>query len=235
MSRVASTLITGSAGEIGHALIGRLAAAGRQVVTLDLNPLAPDPRQTRSPGVHRVNPRRRVARPHPRRVRGRLPLPPRGVALDPWGVLARARPQGQRRGDAELAGVRPACRRVARPEGDVLLPVEHRRLRPARPRHEGGGRPRPRGRLQRADHHVRREQALLRTPWPLLRAALQATLGRAAGGPGGLPRAALPRPAVGGDGPVGRHVGLRPGDAARGGPGPALRLLRAAPTRASRL
>ncbi len=42
MSRVASTLITGSAGEIGHALIGRLAAAGRPVVTLDLNPLAPE-------------------------------------------------------------------------------------------------------------------------------------------------------------------------------------------------
>jgi threonine 3-dehydrogenase len=41
VSRVASTLITGSAGEIGHALVGRLAAAGKPVVTLDLNRLAP--------------------------------------------------------------------------------------------------------------------------------------------------------------------------------------------------
>ncbi|MEZ5419631.1 MAG: hypothetical protein R2708_20120 [Vicinamibacterales bacterium] len=36
-------VITGAGGEIGHGLIERIAAEGRQgVVTLDLNPLEPD-------------------------------------------------------------------------------------------------------------------------------------------------------------------------------------------------
>jgi threonine 3-dehydrogenase len=43
MSRQTSTLITGASGEIGHTLIERLAAAsGKPIITLDLNPLAPD-------------------------------------------------------------------------------------------------------------------------------------------------------------------------------------------------
>jgi nucleoside-diphosphate-sugar epimerase len=42
MSRNASALITGAGGEIGHGLIDRLAAAGRAVVTLDVNPLRPE-------------------------------------------------------------------------------------------------------------------------------------------------------------------------------------------------
>jgi len=37
----AVVLITGAGGEVGHGLIGRLSAAGRRVVTLDLQPLAP--------------------------------------------------------------------------------------------------------------------------------------------------------------------------------------------------
>ena len=41
MSRVPTTLITGSSGEIGHGLIERLAVSGKPIVTLDLNPLAP--------------------------------------------------------------------------------------------------------------------------------------------------------------------------------------------------
>lgn len=41
MARPASVLITGASGEIGHALVRRLAAAGRVLVTLDLAPLAP--------------------------------------------------------------------------------------------------------------------------------------------------------------------------------------------------
>ncbi len=40
MARPASVLITGASGEIGHALVRRLAAAGRVLVTLDLAPLA---------------------------------------------------------------------------------------------------------------------------------------------------------------------------------------------------
>src|SRR4051794_28986364 len=35
------TLITGAGGEIGHGLVGRLAASGTPIVTLDLNPLDP--------------------------------------------------------------------------------------------------------------------------------------------------------------------------------------------------
>src|SRR5262245_54239155 len=44
MSRKPSVLITGASGEIGHALIARLAAADgeRPIVTLDLNPLPPE-------------------------------------------------------------------------------------------------------------------------------------------------------------------------------------------------
>ncbi len=43
MSRQSSILITGAGGEIGHALIDRLAAASaKPIVTLDLNPLAPE-------------------------------------------------------------------------------------------------------------------------------------------------------------------------------------------------
>ena len=41
MPRVPTTLMTGSSGEIGHGLIERLAAAGKPIVTLDVNPLAP--------------------------------------------------------------------------------------------------------------------------------------------------------------------------------------------------
>jgi len=42
MSRFASTLITGASGEIGHGLIERLAASGKPIITLDLNPLQPE-------------------------------------------------------------------------------------------------------------------------------------------------------------------------------------------------
>ena len=43
MSRQSSILITGASGEIGHSLIDRLAAASsKPIVTLDLNPLAPE-------------------------------------------------------------------------------------------------------------------------------------------------------------------------------------------------
>jgi threonine 3-dehydrogenase len=42
MSRFASILITGASGEIGHGLIDRLGGGPRPVITLDLNPLAPD-------------------------------------------------------------------------------------------------------------------------------------------------------------------------------------------------
>ncbi len=43
MLRKPAALITGASGEIGHGLIERLAAAGeRAIVTLDLNPLAPE-------------------------------------------------------------------------------------------------------------------------------------------------------------------------------------------------
>jgi nucleoside-diphosphate-sugar epimerase len=45
MSRKPSVLITGASGEIGHALIARLARTepDRPIVTLDLNPLPPEP------------------------------------------------------------------------------------------------------------------------------------------------------------------------------------------------
>jgi threonine 3-dehydrogenase len=42
MSRFASILLTGASGEMGHGLIDRLAGGNRPIITLDLNPLAPD-------------------------------------------------------------------------------------------------------------------------------------------------------------------------------------------------
>ena len=42
MMRSTVTLITGAGGEIGHGLIARLHAAGHQIVTIDLAPLAPE-------------------------------------------------------------------------------------------------------------------------------------------------------------------------------------------------
>jgi threonine 3-dehydrogenase len=39
--RTPVTLVTGAGGEIGHGLIGRLAAAGRSIVTIDIAPLDP--------------------------------------------------------------------------------------------------------------------------------------------------------------------------------------------------
>jgi nucleoside-diphosphate-sugar epimerase len=42
MIRSTVTLITGAGGEIGHGLIARLHAAGHQIVTIDLAPLAPE-------------------------------------------------------------------------------------------------------------------------------------------------------------------------------------------------
>jgi threonine 3-dehydrogenase len=43
--RTPVTLVTGAGGEIGHGLIGRLAAAGRSIVTIDIAPLDPSIRQ----------------------------------------------------------------------------------------------------------------------------------------------------------------------------------------------
>src|SRR5919199_4559244 len=39
--RVASVLVTGASGEIGHGLIDRLAQTGRSIVTIDIAPLEP--------------------------------------------------------------------------------------------------------------------------------------------------------------------------------------------------
>ena len=54
MSRKPSVLITGASGEIGHALIARLAAGDpdRPIVTLDLNPLPPESAKLVRQAVH---------------------------------------------------------------------------------------------------------------------------------------------------------------------------------------
>ena len=141
MSRNASVLITGASGEIGHGLIARLAAddPARPIITLDLNPLpadlAPKVRQQFTGSILDTQLLERIiAEYEVDRVYHLAALLSTRSEFSPG-----TRPQGERRGDAEHAGVRPEAGREPRPAGRVLLPVEHRGLRAARPR-----RPRPR-------------------------------------------------------------------------------------------
>ena len=222
-------LITGASGEIGHGLIERLAREGeRPILTLDLKPLEPEHASKVQRQFTGSDPRRQPARADPVGVRGRPRLPPRGAPLDARRVHAHHRAPGERRGHAADAGVRAEGGRVARAARRLPLPELDRRLRHARPRGEGARGEGARGRLERPHHDVRLQQALLRAPRALLRPALQAARGGAARGQGRLPLRPLPRPHLGRHGALRRHLRLRAGDAARGRPGQALRLLRPA-------
>ena len=66
--------------------------ADRPIITLDLNPLAPELAPARPQAVRRVDPRHATPRTDHRRVRGRPGLPPGGAALDAQRVHARRWP-----------------------------------------------------------------------------------------------------------------------------------------------
>ena len=90
----------------------------------------------RDPRVHRIDHRHEPARSHPRGVRGRPRLSPRGAAVDARRVHAGHGASRQRRRHAQPARVRAAAGRIARPPGRLRLSVVDRRLRPAEPRDE---------------------------------------------------------------------------------------------------
>ena len=231
MLRKPVVLITGASGEIGHGLIERL-ARGRPAA--DHHP-RPASRSSAPPAalVQQQYPGsildEQPARAHPRRVRGRPRLPPRRAALDARRVHAR-RPRTRSTSRARCACSSSRRRRASRTAGRSSSSTRARSPPTACPTSttKAARRARPRGRVERADHDVRLQQALLRAPRPLLRAPLQAARRRDAVRQGRLPLRALSRADLGGHGALGRHLGLRARDAARGGAGPAVRLLRAA-------
>ena len=134
-------LITGAGGEIGHALVARLAASGHAIITLDVNPLDP----TLAPLVAReftgsITDASLLDR-DPRRVRGRLRVPPGRAAVDARRVHAGHRAPRQRRGHAEPARVRAEAGRIARPAGRASSTPRRSRptaCRTSRPRRAAG-------------------------------------------------------------------------------------------------
>ena len=172
-------LITGAGGEIGHGLVTRLAAIG----------LA-DHHARRQPA-------RRVARA----ARARASSPdrsPTSSLLDRilaefevervfhLAALLSTRAEFTPvtahhvnvEGTLNLLEFAQREGRVARPPGRVHLPVVDRGVRAAEPRDEDARRPRARGRVHASDDDVRVQQAVLRAARALLRAALQAAVGR---------------------------------------------------------
>ena len=172
-------LITGAGGEIGHGLITRLAETGRPIVTLDLAPLD----STLAPLVQREFIGSIIDEGLLERILSEFEVdlvfhlaallstrseftPVRAHEVNVEGtlnLLEFAQHEGESHG-------RPV---------DLPLSLVDRRLRPARSR-------RPRrapaavreDEFNASDDDVRRQQAVLRAAGPLLRAALQAAVGR---------------------------------------------------------
>ncbi len=227
MLRKPVVLITGASGEIGHGLIESLAGDGsRQIITLDLRSLEPaigaKVQHQYSGSILDTDLLERILAEYEVDLVFHLaallstrseftPTTAHTVNVDgTLKMLEFAQKEGESHG-------RP---------GHLPLSELHRRLRPPRCGHQGEGRQGPRGRVELPGHDVRLQQALLRAPRALLRRALQDAGPRVAVGARGLPQRALPRPHLRGDGAFGRDLGLRARDAARGGRGQALSLLR---------
>src|SRR5579884_180253 len=140
------------------------------------------------------------ARPGGGAPRGRHGVPPGGAPLDARRARPGAGAPDQRRGDAQRAahGAEPVV--APRPRRPVLVPELHRRVRPAVAGREARRRPGARGAVERPDHDVRLQQALLRAPGALLhvlRAAARRARRRRAPR---LPRAPVPGADLGRDG-----------------------------------
>ena len=171
-----------------------------------------------TPRVHRVDPRPRAARAHPRRVRDRPGVPPRGAAVDALRVHAGDGAPGQRRRHAAPARVRAEGRGVARPSGRLRLSLVDRRLRPARRRDARARRARSarttatsRRRCTAATsctascsarYYARHYKQLAAAPLPAASTSAQS---------------AFPGPDLGADRALGRHVRLRARDDSRRG------------------
>ena len=162
-------LVTGANGEIGRSLLQTIAESGGfEVVTLDLTL----PHECHASDGCRELCRQHhgpvPARPGRRASRGGHGLSPRGAPVRARRARSRARPSGERRGDAQRAshGAEPVgAPRATRP---VHLPELDRGLRSAVARGEARHRTDRRGAVERSHHDVRLQQALLRARRPLL-------------------------------------------------------------------
>ena len=222
-------LITGAGGEIGHGLITRLAQdASRGIITLDVNPLEPALGQAgraRVPG----------ARFSTRNLLDRIVAEYEVDLVFHLAALLSSRSEFTPIAAHEVnVGGTLNLLEFAQKQGEahgrpvVFLYPSSIAVTGAGPRIEGAGR-RGQGRPVHApDHDVRVQQALLRAARQLLHETLQAARPGHGEPEGRLPLRAVPRPDLGGDRAVGRHLGLRARDDPRGGPRRGLRVLRAA-------
>ena len=223
-------LITGAGGEIGHGLIARLAerpASARSSRSTSARSTRPSPpwSRARSPARSSTAACSSACSPSSRSTGSSISPRCSRRASEFTPVTAH---QVNVEGHAQPAGVRAARGGVARPAGRLHLPVVDRRLRPAGPRDQGARRQGERRRVRAPDDDVRLQQAVLRAAGHVLRAALQAAVGRAASGRVDFRCVRFPGLISARDGAVRRHVGLRAGDDSRRGAGRAVRLLRPA-------
>ena len=161
-----AVLVTGACGEIGQALVQKLAErGGYRIITTDLMPLPGRPpgavRRARAGGS-------RLSGKAILRLRFRPDLPPGGLALVKGGGGNRGGPSHQRGRDDAAVDDGGLQIRTTGGDGEVHLPQLDRGLWLRRPGRQAGRRVRGRGRLQPAAHDVRLQQALLRETGDLL-------------------------------------------------------------------
>jgi nucleoside-diphosphate-sugar epimerase len=119
------TLVTGAGGEIGHGLITRMAQGGRPIVTVDIAPL--DPALGRmafrefTGSITDPNLLERIL------AEFEVDLVVHLAAL----LSTRAEFTPITAHHVNVAGVRPARRRIARPPGHVPVPLVDCRVRPS--------------------------------------------------------------------------------------------------------
>ena len=172
-------LITGAGGEIGHGLVTRLAAAGSPIVTLDVSPARRVARAAGGARVHRVDHRRQrcsiacwrssrssasfISRRCCRRASEFTPVTAHHVNVEgTLNLLEFAQHEGESHG-------RPVC--FIYPSSIAAYGLPSLEAKTARRRGH-------RGSVRAADDDVRVQQAVLRAARALLRAALQAAVGR---------------------------------------------------------
>ena len=176
--RKAVVLVTGAGGEIGHALVTRFAATDTAVITLDVNPLdatlAPLVRREFTGSITDLALLDRMLAEFEVDCVFHLaallstraeftPVTAHHVNVEgTLNLLEFAQQQGESHGRPVVFVYPSSIATYGLPNLET----------------EGARRPRPRGRVPAPDDDVRVQQAVLRGARPLLRAALQAAVGR---------------------------------------------------------